>query len=169
MARPTRLAGFSYIGRHQYFLTFCTLYGQPLLADPAVDEWVRAQILQSSTEHSMAVDTYSVMPDHVHLLVEGLTASADLQAFMIHLKRETGWRFRRERKRHLWQEGFHDRILRDESEALHFAAYIVRNGVRAGLSASVETCSRWGSFTRSREEILRVTGLAGGGTRTGRG
>ncbi|MEX1128093.1 MAG: transposase [Vicinamibacterales bacterium] len=161
MARPTRLPGFSYIGRHQYFLTFCTLYGQPLLADPAVDEWVRAQLLQSSTVHGMAVDTYSVMPDHVHLLVKGITASADLQDFMIHLKRETGWRFRRERKRHLWQEGFHDRILRDESEAMHFAAYIVGNGVSEGLSASIETCPRWGSFTRSRDQILRMIGMAG--------
>ena len=76
------------------------------------------------------------MPDHVHLLLRGLTETAEMTAFVADFKHATGWQFRRERRRRLWREGFHDRVLRDESDALSVLAYLVANPVRAGLVSS---------------------------------
>ena len=155
MARPTRLGNFSYVGQHQYFLTFSTYERQRFFAEPGVGENALEQLLQSSRAYSMAVAAYCLMPDHAHLLVKGLSPSADARAFISDFKRKSGWEFRRSRKRRLWRDGYHDRVLRDDSEALNFLAYTVNNPVRAGLVRTPEEYALWGSFIESRHEILR--------------
>ena len=58
------------------------------------------------------------MPDHVHLLVEGRGPSARPLQFVSRWKQRVGYWFARTDGRQLWQEGFHDRILREGDDSL---------------------------------------------------
>jgi hypothetical protein len=56
-----------YVGRHHYFLTFCTNRKEPLFAEPAKVELVRAQFLRAGSEVQIALtgssrDTRSAFP-----------------------------------------------------------------------------------------------------------
>ena len=57
------------------------------------------------------------MPDHVHLLVEGLTDDADVRAFVAAAKQKSGFDFSVRDGRRLWQKGYYERVLRDEEES----------------------------------------------------
>jgi putative transposase len=76
-------------------------------------------------------------PIHLHLLVYGTSLDADLQAFMIHFKKVTGFEYSKRFKRRLWQSGYHDRILRDDESTEATARYILENPVRAGLAHQI--------------------------------
>jgi putative transposase len=73
------------------------------------------------------------MPDHLHVLVEGLQESSDLEAFAKHFKQLTGFRYKRATGRRLWQEGYYDRVLRKDEDLEDAARYVLGNPVRAGL------------------------------------
>ncbi len=75
--RPAHLRSFDYIGMHRYFLTWCCHDRQPLFLQEDTVELVRAQILRACDPTRMTVFAYCFMPDHVHLLVEGLEAATD--------------------------------------------------------------------------------------------
>jgi REP element-mobilizing transposase RayT len=113
-SHPPRLKDFSYIGKHRYFLTFCTLNGFDAFVDAEIFEAFTSQLLQSSTLHCVAVDVYCTMPDHAHVVVQGTTETADARAFMHHFKQHTGWQHRATRGRRLWQGSYYDHVLREE-------------------------------------------------------
>jgi REP element-mobilizing transposase RayT len=73
------------------------------------------------------------MPDHVHLLVEGTTESSDLRRFVKLAKQRSGAQYALRHRCALWQEGYHDRVLRAEDDTRVMARYILANPVRAGL------------------------------------
>jgi putative transposase len=131
--RPLRLATFSYVGFHRYSLTFCTAHRLPLftLAAP-IDEAIE-DISRSAAAQAFAVPAYCFMPDHLHLLVEGTSATSDLVAFANEAKQRTGYRYRRGQRRALWQKGYFEHVLRDDETTLNVARYILANPVRAGL------------------------------------
>jgi REP element-mobilizing transposase RayT len=73
------------------------------------------------------------MPDHLHLLLEGLTGRSDLRKCMREAKQRTSYQAVRLGLGRLWQSGYHDRIVRQDEDLLAYAEYIVQNPVRAGL------------------------------------
>ena len=79
---------------------------------------------------------YCVMPDHAHVLLEGKDSASNLMALIKSVKQSSGQRFAARTKRPLWQEGFHDHVLRPEEDPKRFARYIIENPVRAGLVES---------------------------------
>jgi REP element-mobilizing transposase RayT len=55
------------------------------------------------------------MPDHLHLIVEGSREDADLRRFVKIAKQRVVYSLREDHGvRGVWQEGFHDWILRPE-------------------------------------------------------
>jgi putative transposase len=63
---------FSYLGRHRYSLTFGTAHRRRVFVEQAPVDVVRAQILRAAEQRLFAILAYCFMPDHLHLLVEGL-------------------------------------------------------------------------------------------------
>ena len=79
--RVGRLPDFPYLGPYRYFLTFCTNQRSTVFTDPSiVDECVK-QFLRAARERAFEITAYCVMPDHVHMLVEGTDDDSDLKAF----------------------------------------------------------------------------------------
>jgi REP-associated tyrosine transposase len=98
------------------------------------------------------------MPDHAHLLVAGGDPDADFKRFARLAKQRSGWRYKRKRGQPLWQEGYHERVLRADEDSPAVARYILGNPLRAGLVRAVEDYPFWGSGTHSRGELLDYVG-----------
>ena len=94
------------------------------------------------------------MPDHVHLLVEGLQASSDLRRLMARWTQRTGYNHSRATGERLWQGGFFDHVLREEEDRLSVVAYILANPVRAGLVTHPSDYPSWGSSVWTRAELI---------------
>ncbi len=76
------------------------------------------------------------MPDHVHVLMVGLVDTANLPRVVKAWKQKTGlWWKQGGHGTSLWQEGFYDRILREDDVTEGVIRYILLNPVRAGLAS----------------------------------
>ena len=99
------------------------------------------------------VIAYCLMPDHLHVLLEGTSVDADLIESVRAWKQRTGYDWKRATGAQLWQPGFHDRILREGDETQHIVRYILYNPVRAGLVATPGEYRWLGSFRYSLVEL----------------
>src|SRR6267142_4435082 len=95
MARPRRLPDYAYTGIQRYFLTICTDNRAEFFRETAVVDAVVEQFLRRSREEGIAIIVYCVMPDHMHLLVDGESEDADLTRFVKLAKQHTGHAFKR--------------------------------------------------------------------------
>src|SRR5205823_6616870 len=133
--RP-RLNPALYVGLQRYFLTFCTSHRRKHFVTGATVDLVLEQILSTAREFDMKVTVYCLMPDHAHLLAEGCSEQADMQAFVRRAKQRSGFEFAKRCRTRLWQPSFNDHVIRDDESSLSVARYIFENPVRAGLVES---------------------------------
>ena len=96
------------------------------------------------------------MPDHVHLLIEGLTDDADMRAFVAIAKQKSGFDFAARDGHRLWQKGYHERVLRDEEASPDIIRYILANPVRSELVAEPAEYPFWGSGVHTRDELTEL-------------
>jgi putative transposase len=94
---------------------------------------VRTQILIAAQACGFEVIAYCFMPDHVHLVAQGVTDAASLPEFMQRAKQRSGYHGKRVIGHSVWQAGYHDRVLRSEADTPAVVAYVLANPVRAGL------------------------------------
>jgi len=78
------------------------------------------------------------MPDHLHILVEGLHEESDFRRFVKLFKQKSGYQWRRTSNQKLWQEDYFERVLRREETTEKVIGYILNNPVRRGLVSSPE-------------------------------
>ena len=90
----------------------------------------------AEAEH-FRVLAYCFMPDHLHLLVEGESDTADLQRFVKRWKQTTGFDYAKARGCRLWQVGFFDHVLRCDEDTERHALYILGNPIRARLTKAI--------------------------------
>ena len=154
MSRPPRLPGFDYLGPYRYFLTFCTFERRKAFSDSTTATCVLAQFRRTAKTSTFVILAVCIMPDHVHLLVEGTTPSADLTRFVKRLKQSSGQIYSWRAKQRRWQEGYHDRVLRPSEDAKEVARYIVANPVRAGLVRGFAEYPHIGSDVWSVGELI---------------
>ena len=112
------------------------------------------QFLHTARLEGFEMLAYCFMPDHVHLLIEGLAEQADVRRFARLGKQRAGYLFTRQRHERLWQDSFFDRTLRPEDDIAALIAYVVNNPVRAGLVSDPSEYLFWGSQRYSRPELL---------------
>ena len=153
LRRPGRLPGVSYIGIQRYFLTLCAAERRTWFTELALVDQLSRQLSQSAENHGFAIPAHCWMPDHVHLLVEGLTPRADLPRFISSFKQKSGFAFAKQRAARLWQDGYHDRILRSDETTLKVARYMLENPVRARLVLRFSDYPYSGSDRYSLEEL----------------
>ena len=94
------------------------------------------------------------MPDHVHLLVEGLAEDTELPNFVKHAKQISGHAHKQQFGKSLWQPSWFDRVLREEEITKDVIRYILLNPVRAGLVQSAADYPLSGSDVYSMNAIL---------------
>jgi len=90
-------------------------------------------LLQIAAQQSFTLRAYCLMPDHLHLLLQGDSPSSDLRGFVKTFKHKTTFHFRAKTGNTLWQISFFDHILRTAEDLSKIAEYILSNPVRVGL------------------------------------
>ncbi|MGV3616638.1 MAG: transposase [Fimbriimonas sp.] len=93
------------------------------------------------------------MPDHLHMIVSGMTDGAAPKRAMEAFKRDSGMWLARHRPDLRWQWNFHDRILR-RKEIAAACRYIALNPVRAGLAEDIHAWPFTGSIGFDLNEVL---------------
>jgi len=132
-----RIGSQNYVGGGWYFVTICYADSRRIFSSPSRCESFLEHLRQAAASRSFVIHAYCIMPDHVHLLAEGLDETADLLNFMKTLKVRTSREFRHARRRRAVAEEVFDHILRPGEVPDRVAWYIWMNPVRAALAGSV--------------------------------
>jgi REP element-mobilizing transposase RayT len=143
--RPPRLERiFDCYDPPLYFVTFNTHKRRTILANPRIHERL---ISFASIGEALGVGLgrYVLMPDHVHLFVQG-SLDFVLAQWVRLLKRELSKAIVVAPP--YWQNGFFDHLIRNSESYSQKWEYVRENPVRAGL---VSACDEWpyqGEFVR---------------------
>jgi REP element-mobilizing transposase RayT len=132
--RPPRLAPTHYAGKVRCFFTICALHRRNIFVDSVPTRLAIAQIPPLAEAFDVCATAWCLMPDHAHFLTEGRSDRSDALAFVCRWKQRVAFARRHEYGRTIWQEGFFDRVLREEDDDRRVAAYVLANPVRAGLA-----------------------------------
>jgi REP-associated tyrosine transposase len=154
VSRPRRIDGFSYRGPNRYFLTCCTRTRIRAFVHADVVSETTEEIRRTCRDELFELLAYCFMPDHLHLLVAGSSDSSDLRRFVKISKQRSGALYALKHGGPLWQEGYHDRVLRAEDDTKVIARYILANPVRAGLVDNPSDYAFSGSDRWTIEELL---------------
>ena len=154
---PGHLKSFDYLGFYRYFLTFCCHENQVLFTNDAAVDLVMSQLSRAAAVEQFAILAYCFMPDHLHLLAEGLAESSDGLRFIARAKQLSGFHYAHSFRRRLWQRYGYEHVLRGDEDTRRVARYILENPVRAGLVTSAEDYPFLGSTAFSVREILEYT------------
>jgi REP-associated tyrosine transposase len=121
---------------------------------PATVEETMRQIWITAGIERFKILAYCFMPDHLHLLVEGLDECSDLRRFAKMAKQRSGASHARSGSGRLWQEGYWEKVLRIDEDARPVARYIFDNPVRAGLVRSARDYPFLGSSVWTIDDLL---------------
>jgi putative transposase len=155
--KNTRLPAPHYIGQRIYFLTICCdarktrLRGEPFVLD------VLRLLKECAAEFGFLLHAFCVMPDHIHVLVQGVHAFSDAREFTRLFKQHTAYAFRKISPDRLWEKSYYDYILRPSDSIESVAGYIWWNPVRRGL------CVRPEEFPFSGSQTIEWMKSAGAG------
>ena len=119
MWRMTRGLERRYGLGHHHFVTFSCYGRQPFLAEAWVRDVFEASLEAMRRKYGFTIDSYVVMPEHVHLLVSeprNATLSVALQALKISVSR-------RSVPRPFWQPRFYDFNVYTEKKRLEKRRY----------------------------------------------
>jgi putative transposase len=154
--RSLRLPGFAHRRCHRYFLTYGTFARARVFVARDPVACASAQFLRAAGEQRFEILTYCFMPDHVHLLVEGVEEASDAKAFIARSKQYSGFQYKARTGGRLWQRDSFERVLRDHEGSQAASRYILANPVRAGLVARPLDYPYSGSFAWDRQALLDV-------------
>ena len=90
----------------------------------------------------------------IHLLVEGTSEAADCKRFIARAKQLSGFYYKKQHGRRLWQRYGFERVLRNDEATLVVARYIIENPQRAGLVTRPQDYPFIGSSVYMLEQIL---------------
>jgi putative transposase len=122
-------------------------HGASYLAEPSIASLVVDKLFAVEAGGFCSLDSFVVMPNHVHVLCTPLISLPDLIRRVkgpaaLEANRilgRTGHKF--------WQEEYFDRMVRTEGEAERIRAYIEWNPIKAGLATAPEMFP-WSSASR---------------------
>lgn len=163
-----RLENFSYRGKYNYFLTYCTFARRVTFVSPEPVAAVHEQILRAARLTDIAISAYCYMPDHLHLLCEGRSDEADARVFISKSKQLSAHAYQVRYRTRLWQRYAYDRIVSPTTVAA-VVRYILGNPVTAGLIERPLDYAYSGSEVWERETLALFmkgttgTDSAGGG------
>ena len=67
-----RLPADRYIGKQWSFVTVCCANRRKFFTAPEICSWFLGIVRRDASTHNFAIHAYCLMPDHVHLLLQGL-------------------------------------------------------------------------------------------------
>ena len=153
---PERLKTFNYQGLHRYHLRFCTHQRRRIFVVPAAVEIVLREIRRAARAEQFAILAYCFMPDHIHLIVQGVSEAADLKRFATRAKQFSGYAHAKTGGNRLWQRSLYEHVLRDDETTAAAVQYVLANPVRAALVRRPQDYPFLGSDVFGMTELLEI-------------
>jgi len=145
--KDIRLPPEHYLGSRWYFVTLCAFEHKHYFRSKTLADWLLRALRKDCVEHSFLLRAYCLMPNHLHMLLQGSSLNADLLKFIGNFKHKTSRRFSAGSRKALWQTSFYDHILRKPDAPGDVSWYIWMNPVRAGLVTKPEDYPYSGPFS----------------------
>lgn len=130
--RP-RLKDFDYIGTYAYFITIRTKDSTANFKEAELVNQLISLLFETAKSEEINVLAYCFIPDHLHLLVQGIDKNSDLKKFIGLFKQKSGYWFKKNYNGNLWHISYYDHVLRKEESMGGVARYILENPVRKGF------------------------------------
>jgi REP element-mobilizing transposase RayT len=129
------------------------LNGPTWLRRPEIANVV-AEAMHYRDRKAYDLDAFSIMPNHVHLLVGVERSDTSLYKILQSLKAFTARKCNHllHREGPFWQHESYDHVVRDDAELHRTVRYILNNSVEAGL------CNEWQDWpwTYVKKDILEI-------------
>ena len=142
-AKNLRRGRYSESGQY-YLVTTVTHHRIPIFISLACARAVVRAIYDRDAEGQCKTLAWVLMPDHLHWLV--VLQDTDLSSLVGQMKQAASSKINRlhnQQGQIVWQQGFYDRMLRQEEDIVDIARYIVANPLRAGLVSRIGDYSHW--------------------------
>ena len=153
--KPIRLNPLNYLGLRHYFVTICCCRRNNIFLNPKLSDWLLGLLRSESFANSFSVHAYCLMPDHLHLLTEGIEPTSDLRHFIKSFRIKSSRQYATESGGVVWQKRFYEHILRSSAEVESVCWYIWLNPVRKGLCREAREYPFVGSFTALGKRLLK--------------
>lgn len=149
-----RLPLHCYRGQVIATFTLCVENREPLFTGNAVVDRFREILKEVKDRYSCKNWVYIFMPDHIHLVNEGISEESDLWKMMNLFKQKAGFWLSKNREGAKWQKDFYDHIHRKEDDLKKHIMYILNNPVRKGLVSDWREYLFKGSLDFNLEGII---------------
>lgn len=152
--RPYRLPREQYRGAKTVAFTLCCEDRVPLFKNEKVVRDLVAILQAEIPKHGCRCPIYCFMPDHIHLLINGLNEDADLLTPIERFKTRAGILLAMLKAPGKLQSSFYDHIVRNSDDWRSQAQYIALNPVRAGFVENPLEYPYTGVIGENRQEML---------------
>ena len=138
--KRNRIENYDYSQPNIYLITVCTenrqqLFGVvetrdkvPVTSLSPLGELVKQAILGIESHYPNAfIEAYSILPNHLHLLLRLEETDAPNAPTISRILKKTKEFVTRAHGRSIWQRGFHDHVIRSEQEYLNAWNYVTYN------------------------------------------
>ena len=140
--KNNRLKEYDYSQNGYYFITVCTAKKSKILCDISVGaNCVRPKTafseigrlvddnisILNAAYDTVRVDTYVIMPNHVHLLLVIQSGRTQFAPTISRIMKQFKGKITKQLGFSIWQKSFYDHIIRDEKDYLRIWEYIETN------------------------------------------
>ena len=138
--KQNRLKDYDYSSANVYLLTICTQNRKHILGVvktgvdtpttelSALGRLVEQAVLGIEAHYTSAVlETYSILPNHIHLLLRLDVSDCDNPPSVSRIVKQMKEYVTKQCGRNIWQKGFHDHVIRTERDYLNAWNYVAFN------------------------------------------
>ena len=157
--RSTNLRRRFDLENHVYHTISVSRDRRPIFLDTACARAVIEAIDLVRRDRKALILAYALMPDHLHLLVAplpGVTLSDVMRAIKGPSARQIN--LLRGSLGSIWQQSFHDRVIRDEAHLRATIAYIHENPIAEGLASVPHEYEFSSAFRGARSDLEAYSG-----------
>ena len=150
-----RLERSKYIGFVRVSYTICADNKKEIFKNSIICDGLLKILKETLDKNNVKNWIYVFMPDHIHLVIEGLNAESDLWKTIKEFKQKARMRLDKEGfiEARL-QEDYYDHIHREEDDLIEQLVYIAANPVRAGLVEKWDEYKYVGSLHEDLNTLL---------------
>ena len=150
-----RLDRSRYKGFVRVSYTICADNKKEIFKDPRICDGLLQILKETLDKNNVKNWIYVFMPDHIHLVVEGLRPESDLWKTIKEFKQKSRmWLDKAGFVGARLQEDYYDHIHRDEDDLVEQLVYIAANPVRAGLVERWDDYKFVGSLHEDLNKLL---------------
>lgn len=119
-----RLSGYTYTTDGYYFVTIVTRFRHRFFEySEKRDQCESIFRTVANTNAGVTIDTFVIMPDHVHMIIVLERAENTLGEIVRRMKARSSYEF----QERLWQPNYYEHVIRTDQALENIRAYIVNN------------------------------------------